>query len=90
MISDVWRGTIQEGNRHMEEDPNSLQLLGSETFRAPELYRVVTFLNRCLKRRGLIFGLSRVDDQYCIRIYQGRPDNPEEPARAAALPHEHS
>lgn len=57
----------------MPEAPNGLQLLGSETFRPHQLYRVVTFLNQCLKDHGLVFGLSRVGQDYSLQVYQGHP-----------------
>ena len=61
------------------DEPGALQLLGSESFRTGEWYRVVTFLNQCLKDRGLVFGLVRAGDEYSIRIYQGRADDPAVP-----------
>jgi hypothetical protein len=35
----------------------------------PDLVQVVTFLNRSLKMRGLIFGLSRHGSGYRLSIY---------------------
>lgn len=65
----------------MVTDEGHLHLLGSETFQATELYRVVTFLNQCLKQRGLIFGLSRDGEVYSLRIYSGRCEQASDPAK---------
>lgn len=35
-----------------------------------ELYRVVDFLNKNLKEKNLIFGLSKKDDKMIISIYE--------------------
>lgn len=58
----------------MNDEPDQLQLLASETFGANELHRVVTFLNQCLKSRGLVFGLGKTGETYSIRIYTGPAD----------------
>ncbi len=37
----------------------------------PDLYKIVDFLNKNLKHKGLIFGLSKKDDEtMCITIYE--------------------
>ncbi|MGI6611366.1 MAG: DUF4264 family protein [Limnochordia bacterium] len=59
----------------MTDEPDQLQLLASETFSANELHRVVTFLNQCLKSRGLVFGLGKAGSNYSIRIYTGPADS---------------
>ena len=35
-----------------------------------ELYRIVDFLNKNLKEKKLIFGLSKKDDKMTISIYE--------------------
>jgi len=47
-----------------------LPLLAEGNFRLPEeAPRLVTMLNRTLKKRGLIFGLRRQDGRYILSIY---------------------
>lgn len=55
----------------------SLPLLAEERFAAPlQAHRLVTFLNRALKGRGLVFGLTQDGEEARIRIYasDGEPD----------------
>jgi len=53
-----------------------LPLLGEGTFRLPEeAPKLVTLLNRTLKKRGLVFGLRRLQEgKYVLSIY----DNSQE------------
>lgn len=47
-----------------------LPLLGEGSFRLPEeAPRLVTLLNRTLKKRGVIFGLRREKENYVFSIY---------------------
>lgn len=47
-----------------------LPLLASDTFKLPDgAHQLVTFLNRTLKERGLIFGLRRRGDDFILSIY---------------------
>lgn len=59
-----------------------LPLLAEGSFHLPaEVHRVVTFLNRTLKKRGLIFGLRRSGDAYVLSIYDstcGRESNADQ------------
>lgn len=49
-----------------------IETLGSQSFSLPdEVHRLVTFLNKTLKRRDLIFGLNlNPDGTYRITIYE--------------------
>lgn len=65
----------------------SLPLLAEERFAAPlQAHRLVTFLNRALKGRGLVFGLSQDGEEARIRIYasDGQPDPRKEGDRVGA------
>jgi hypothetical protein len=54
--------------------PEPLPLVSEETFpEKPELYEVVSFLNRALKARGLVFGLSERQGMVTISIYETKP-----------------
>jgi hypothetical protein len=56
----------------------SLPLLAEERFPGPIApHRLVTFLTRSLKRRGLIFGLSQEGDEVRLSIYETRDDERE-------------
>lgn len=62
-----------------EKDPTPprvppLPLLAEATF-APdaELYEVITFLNRSLKARGLVFGYTRRPDGFSVSVYEAKP-----------------
>jgi|LSQX01.2.fsa_nt_gb hypothetical protein len=47
-----------------------LPVLASDTFKLPaDAHKLVTFLNRALKERGLIFGLRRQGDDFTLTIY---------------------
>ncbi|MBE3574607.1 MAG: YpmA family protein [Firmicutes bacterium] len=51
----------------------ALALVATQTFQiSGELPRLITFLNRALKDRGLIFGLRQggAADRFCITIYE--------------------
>lgn len=55
---------------HLAPVHESLPLLAEERFQAPvAAHRLVTFLNRSLKRRGLVFGLTQDGSEVRIRIY---------------------
>ncbi|HHV07146.1 MAG TPA: DUF4264 family protein [Firmicutes bacterium] len=48
-----------------------LPLLASDTFELPEdVHHLITFLNKTLKCRGLIFGLQRKDNAFVFNIYE--------------------
>jgi hypothetical protein len=54
-----------------------LPLLASDTFEFPkDTHRLVTFLNRNLKERGLIFGLRRQGSEYHLSIYDNKKYEP--------------
>lgn len=40
---------------------------------------LVTFLNRALKRRGLIFGIARQGEKFLLTIYETEPWSGGEP-----------
>ncbi|MEW6726406.1 MAG: YpmA family protein [Bacillota bacterium] len=50
---------------------NRLEMIANQSFAAyDEMYRVVDFLNKALKNRGLIFGLTQEKDgSMTIAIY---------------------
>ncbi|MCR4400174.1 MAG: YpmA family protein [Syntrophomonadaceae bacterium] len=55
------------------EDGDKLRMIAHKTFRAnDELVRVVDFLNKTLKDRGLLFGLTKDSRQQemTINIYE--------------------
>ncbi|MDI6709454.1 MAG: YpmA family protein [Thermoanaerobacterales bacterium] len=56
----------------MEEKAGKLELIATRSF-APydEMYQVVDFLNKNLKNRGLIFGLTKAKDgRMAITVYE--------------------
>ena len=54
--------------------PQPLPLLAEETFsEKPEIYAVVSFLNKALKARGLVFGYSERQGTYTVSVYATRP-----------------
>lgn len=54
--------------------PEPLPLLAEASFsREPELYEVVSFLNRVLKARGLVFGYSERGGVFTISVYETPP-----------------
>lgn len=66
----------------------SIVTLGTRKFSLEgEVHQVVTFLNKTLKRRNLIFGLTRsADGIYELRIYEvRREDEPECPQKEESL-----
>ncbi len=44
-----------------------------------EPHVLVTFLNRTLKRRGLIFGIARQGEKFLLTVYATEPWSGEEP-----------
>lgn len=54
----------------------SLTVVGSAEFELEGEYsRVVTFLNKTLKDKNLIFGLRRIaEGRFCLTIYQAGPE----------------
>jgi hypothetical protein len=49
---------------------NELNLLANKKFKEhEEMYKIVDFLNKSLKKDGLIFGLTKQDDFNIISIY---------------------
>jgi len=54
--------------------PESLPEIASAQFAKPlEPQALVTFLNRTLKRRGLIFGIALREDGYLLTVYETDP-----------------
>jgi hypothetical protein len=54
--------------------PESLPEIASTHLNDPvEPQTLVTFLNRALKRRGLIFGIARQDNGYLLTVYATEP-----------------
>lgn len=48
-----------------------LTVLGSKEFeKGDELYKIVDFLNKTLKKRNLIFGLTSKGNNMAITIYE--------------------
>jgi len=41
-----------------------------EVQNSPELYKVIDFLNKNLKNKGLIFGVSRKNGKMIVSIYE--------------------
>jgi len=53
------------------EENGKLELKASlEIDSSPELYRVIDFLNKNLKEKKLIFGLSKADGKMKVSIYE--------------------
>lgn len=51
-----------------------LPIIGEQTFAIEgEVHQLVTFLNKMLKDRDLIFGLSREEGRYWITVYDSAP-----------------
>ncbi len=54
--------------------PKSLPEIASVQLSEPlEPQTLVTFLNRALKRRGLVFGISRQEEGYLLTVYETEP-----------------
>lgn len=54
----------------LRADHGTLPVIGAEAFRLPlEPHHLVTFLNRSLKRRDIIFGLEREGEGFRLTIY---------------------
>ncbi len=63
--------------------PPGLEVLGSDTFAlSGEVYKLVTFLNQCLKRQNLIFGLSKgPSGRLTVTVYAVHPRHEGVPPR---------
>ena len=60
--------------------PQSLPEIASTVFgEVIEPQALVTFLNRTLKRRGLIFGIARQGEGYLLTVYETEPWTGQEP-----------
>lgn len=58
---------------------------GTFTFDEPP-YKLITFLNRALKKKGFIFGVTRNDDtEYTITVYDASDVNSRKGEEGAAL-----
>jgi len=56
---------------------DKLELIANQRFPSQlELYKVVDFLNRSLKNRGLLFGLSKSEDGMNISVYEAPANEP--------------
>ncbi|MDR3271313.1 MAG: YpmA family protein [Peptococcaceae bacterium] len=56
---------MQEGNN------GKIELLATQRVAvSPDMYKVVDFLNKNLKRYNLMFGLSKKDDEMIISAYE--------------------
>lgn len=55
----------------MLSNHNELSLIAQKEFsKYEDMYKVVDFLNKNLKGKGLIFGLTRKEDMNIISIYR--------------------
>lgn len=55
----------------MEQNKGKLELIATQKLKAnPELYKIVDFLNKNLKDRQLMFGLSKKEDNMIISVYE--------------------
>ena len=55
----------------MEQNKGKLELIATQKLKAnPELYKIVDFLNKNLKDRQLMFGLSKKEDSMIISVYE--------------------
>lgn len=55
----------------MEQEKGKLELLATQRVHIhPEMYKVVDFLNRNLKERHLMFGLTKKEENMVISIYE--------------------
>lgn len=53
------------------EDRDKLELVATLKLSSnDEMYRLVDFLNRTLKRHKLIFGLTKKDEQMTFAVYE--------------------
>nr|WP_242971195.1 YpmA family protein [Caloramator fervidus] len=60
----------------MHEDLHLIALMEFKSY--DEMYKVVDFLNKNLKKYGLIFGLTRKDGKDTISIYDAEYTNYEQ------------
>lgn len=55
----------------MQRDSGKLEIIASKSFATnPELVRVIDFLNKSLKDKNIMFGLSKDREQMSISIYE--------------------
>lgn len=61
----------QQAGGHGEEEKGKLVLIASRTFSSwPEMYRVVDFLNKNLKDKGVMFGLTKKEEEMILSVYE--------------------
>jgi len=52
-------------------EKEQLKILGQKEFdKDAELYKVIDFLNKSLKQKGLIFGVTRKNSKMTVSIYE--------------------
>ena len=55
----------------MEQKSGKIELIATQKLKAsPDLYKVVDFLNKNLKDRSLMFGLTKKEDTMTISVYE--------------------
>ena len=55
----------------MEQKTGKLELIATQRVQAnPDLYKIIDFLNKNLKRYRLMFGLTKQDDTMTVTIYE--------------------
>jgi uncharacterized FlaG/YvyC family protein len=55
----------------MEQKNGKLELIATHKLKAnPEIYKIVDFLNKNLKDRQLMFGLSKKEENMIISVYE--------------------
>lgn len=61
---------MEESKIELWANHDHLKILATDAFEFPrDITRLITFLNRNLKKRGLIFGLKRQGTKYYLNIY---------------------
>lgn len=63
--------TMADNNEHIEE--GKLELIATKSFKSyDEMYKVVDFLNKTLKDKKIIFGLTKekTNDTMSISVYE--------------------
>jgi hypothetical protein len=62
---------VTDGVRQPDAEEPRIDVVGEERFALQgDVHLLITFLNKMLKDRGLIFGLTRPDDQFKVTIYE--------------------
>jgi uncharacterized FlaG/YvyC family protein len=57
-------------NNQNEQKQGKLELIAVQKFAAnSELYKIIDFLNRSLKKQNLLFGLSKDNEEMIISVY---------------------